>query len=136
MWLGSGTSGDRIVWRANGYTPERVSTHAVEYALGHAPRIDDAIAWTYQQEGHTFYVLYVPSLATVRGFATTWVYDVATQTWHERALWDSVRLDWQPHLGRCHAYGFGRHLVGDRTSGAIYDLSLDVADDTTVVVVA
>jgi hypothetical protein len=134
MWLGSGTAGDRIVWRANGYTPERVSTHAVEFALGQARRIDDAIAWTYQQEGHTFYCLYVPDLANVRGFSTTWVYDVATNAWHERALWDSERLDWQPHPGRCHVFAFGRHLVGDRSSGAIYDMRLGLADDTTVVV--
>jgi hypothetical protein len=133
MWLGSGVSGDRIVWRANGYTPERVSTHAVEFALGQAHRIDDAIAWTYQQEGHTFYVLYVPDLETVRGFATTWVYDAATREWHERAMWDAIKLDWQPHLGRCHTYAFGAHLVGDRTSGAIYDLQLGLAGDTVVV---
>ena len=114
MWLGASEAGDRVVWRADGYTPRRVSTHAVEYALAQAPRVDDAIAWAYQQEGHLFYVLYVPGLADVREWGTTWVYDVATDAWHERAWWDSTFLQWQPHLGRCHAFGFGRHLVGAR----------------------
>ena len=132
MWLGQGEGGTRVVWRANGYTPQRVSTHAVEYALGKAARVDDAIAWSYQQEGHTFYVLYVPALADVRDYATTWVYDVATGQWHERALWDSTLLDWQPHPGRCHAYAFGKHLIGDRSSPAIYDLRLDLAADELV----
>ena len=132
MWLGQSEAGDRVVWRADGYTPRRVSTHAVEYALGQAPRVDDAMAWAYQQEGHLFYVLYVPGLADVRDWGTTWVYDVATDQWHERALWDTTLLQWQPHLGRCHAFGFGRHLVGARDSGAIYDMRLDMAHDTVV----
>jgi hypothetical protein len=134
LWLGQGEAGARMVWRANGYTPQRVSTHAVEFALGKAPRVDDAVAWSYQDEGHTFYALYVPSLATIRGFGTTWVFDVATEEWHERALWDSTALDWQPHPGRCHTYAFGKHLIGDRASPAIYDLRLDLANDTLVVI--
>lgn len=133
MWLGQGEGGARIVWRANGYTPQRVSTHAVEFALNKAPRVDDAIAWAYQDEGHNFYVLYVPSLATIRGFATTWIFDVATGEWHERGIWDSTLEDYQPHPGRCHAYAFGKHLIGDRSSPAIYDLRLDLASDTLVV---
>lgn len=132
MWVGQSRHGDRVVWRAQGYSPQRVSTHAVEYALGKAGRIDDAVAFSYQQEGHTFYVLWVPALAEVREWGTTWVYDVSTDQWAERALWDEVLIDWQPDLPRCHAFGFGRHLVGDRTSGAIYELRLDLGEDELI----
>jgi hypothetical protein len=132
-WLGQGEGGARVVYRLNGYTPERVSTHAVEYALGKASRVDDAVAYAYQEEGHAFYVLWVPDLANHRDAGTTWVYDVATQQWHERALWDpTVLMDWQPHPGRCHCYGFNRHLVGDRSSPAIYDMRLGVGEDILV----
>ena len=134
LWLGQSEHGDRVVWRANGYTPQRVSDHAVEYALSHAARIDDAVAFSYQEEGHTFYVLWVPDLANVRTWGTTWVYDVATGQWHERALWDTIALDWQPHLARNHAFGFGRHLVGDRLSPAIYAMRMGLASDTVVLV--
>lgn len=134
FWLGQSVHGARVVWKANGYTPQRVSTHAVEFALAQARRVDDAIGYGYQEDGHTFYVLYVPDLANVRTWGTTWVYDVATDQWHERAIWDSVRMDWQPHLGRCHAFGFGKHLVGDRLSPAIYDMRLGLSSDTQVLV--
>jgi hypothetical protein len=93
-----------------------------------APTLADAQAFTYQQDGHSFYVLNFPAAGK------TWVYDVATGEWHERAVWDSVAMDWQPHLSRCHAYGFGRHLVGDRLSPAIYDMRLGVSSDTQILV--
>ena len=70
--------------------------------------MDDTICWSYQDRGHAFVVLVHP------GAETTWVYDVATQSWHERALWDPAALVWTPHLARCHTFAFDRHLVGDR----------------------
>lgn len=134
-WLGGNVQGSRVVYRAKGYTPERISTHAVEYALNHYPRVNDAIAWAYQDEGHSFYCLLLPTPTPRQsGIAwTTWVYDVATDKWHERAVWDDVDLRWLPHYGRCHCYAFGKNLIGDRASGIIYEYSLDLTQDTTVV---
>jgi hypothetical protein len=126
FWLGQDETGIGIVWRANGYTPERISSHAMEYALGQVGRLDDAIGWAYQEEGHTFYLLYVPSAET------TWCYDIATGLWHERALWDPDALVWTPHPGRCHCFAFGKHLVGDRATGTIYEMSLSLLADDLV----
>lgn len=122
FWLGGNELGNRVVYRANGYTPQRISDHGVEYALNQIPRVSDAIGWAYQDEGHAFYCLYIPLAET------TWVYDVSTSVWHERAIWDSVDEVWRPDLGRCHCYAFGRHLIGDRNSGTIFELSLDFGD--------
>lgn len=61
LWLGGNEIGNRIVYRADGYNPRRISTYAVEFALDNYPRVDDAIAWPYQMGGHTFYVLYLPT---------------------------------------------------------------------------
>jgi hypothetical protein len=125
-WLGGDSQGDRVVWKFNGYTPVRVSTHAVEYHLSTYPRISDAIAWTYQDEGHWFYLLYIP-VADV-----TWCYDVTTDQWHERAHWDPRYLVWRPHVGRCHCYSWGKHFVGARNSAVIYEMDLDFATDELV----
>lgn len=100
FWLGQ----DGIVWRANGYSPQRVSTHAIEEAIGTSTNLAGATAFTYQQDGHTFYVLNVP------GLETTWCYDVASQSWHERA--ELVDGAYQQHRARCHMFAFGKHLVG------------------------
>ena len=56
FWLGSDARGRGIVYRANGYTGQRISTHAVEFAIQSYNDISDAIAYTYQQEGHAFAV--------------------------------------------------------------------------------
>jgi len=73
FWVGADPRGYGIVYKNNGYTGVRVSTHAIEYAIQQYTDISDAIGYTYQQEGHAFYVLIFPSANA------TWVYDVSTQ---------------------------------------------------------
>jgi hypothetical protein len=132
FWLGGNENGDRVVYRARGYTPEPVSSVAVSYALNLYPRVYDAIGYGYQEEGHTFYALYLPSVPNRPGWHTTWFFDVATGQWHERALWDTTACLWKPHYGRCHCVAFGRHFLGSRGSGAIYEVRLDQAYDRLV----
>jgi hypothetical protein len=121
FWLGTDARGQGIVYRANGYTGQRVSTHAVEYAIAQYGNISDAIAYTYQQEGHAFYVLTFPT-----GNAT-WVYDVATQAWHERAGWDNGTFI--RHRSNCQCNFVGNTIVGDFENGNIYKMTLDVYAD-------
>ena len=121
FWLGTDARGQGIVYRANGYTGQRVSTHAIEYAIAQYSDISDAVAYTYQQEGHAFYVLTFPT-----GNAT-WVYDVATQAWHERAGWDNG--EFTRHRSNCQCNFLGNTIVGDFENGNIYKMSLDVYAD-------
>lgn len=126
FWLGSDEFGNGIVWRANGYTPLRISTYAIEQAIQRYPTLSDAIAWTYQQDGHSFYVLNFPS-----GNAT-WVYDAATGQWHERGYLGTLALnDGSLNRGRPvnHSFAFGKHLVGDWETGLVYQMSPLFADD-------
>ena len=123
FWLGTDARGQGIVYRANGYTGVRVSTHAIEYAIAQYGNISDAIAYTYQQEGHAFYVLTFPS-----GNAT-WVYDVATQAWHERAGWNTAIGEFTRHRSNCQCNFGGNTVVGDYENGNIYTLDLDVYAD-------
>lgn len=122
FWLGADDKGAGIVWRAAGYTPQRISTHAVEKAIG-SYTISDAIAFTYQQEGHIFYVLTFPTSSK------TWVYDAATQMWHERSYLTpdtGTPIRWRAN---CHVYANGKHYVGDFETGNVYSLNLDVYTD-------
>ena len=115
-WLGQNVDGGRVAYVNRGYHPQRVSTHAVEQAWSEVSTLEDAIAWSYQDLGHGFVCFYIPAAET------TWVYDVTTQAWHERALWNPALVAWEPHLARCHAWVWERHLVGDRQSPAVYHL--------------
>lgn len=122
-WLGGDKDGDGIVWRLNGYTPERVSHGGLEFAIQQYARTDDAIAYTYQQEGHTFYVLTFPTAGA------TWAFDVATGLWHERAYRNPDTAAFEQHRGACHMLYAGEHVVGDREDGRLYALDLDCYDD-------
>jgi len=121
FWLGTDARGQGIVYKANGYTGQRVSTHAIEYAIAQYGNISDALAYTYQQEGHGFYVLTFPSASA------TWVYDAATQAWHERA--GLVNGQFTRHRSNCQCNFGGNTIVGDFENGNIYTLDLDVYAD-------
>ena len=121
FWLGTDARGQGIVYRANGYTGTRVSTHAIEYAIAQYGNISDALAYTYQQEGHSFYVLIFPTANA------TWVYDVSTQMWHERAGF--VNGAFTRHRSNCQCNFEGNTVVGDFENGNIYTFDLDVYAD-------
>jgi hypothetical protein len=123
FWLGTDARGQGIVYRANGYTGQRISTHAIEWQIQQYGNISDAIAYTYQQDGHAFYVLTFPS-----GNAT-WVFDVATQAWHERAGWENE--EFARHRSNCQCNFGGNIIVGDYENGNIYKFNLDVYADYT-----
>lgn len=123
FWLGGDSRGRGIVLKAVGYSQaQRVSTHAIEYAIGTYGDVSDAQAWTYQQEGHTFYVLSFPSASR------TWVLDAATSLWHERAY----RAD-DGSLERVRAavqmVFDGKVIVSDYKLGSLYELDLDTYTD-------
>lgn len=121
FWLGKDARGQGIVYRSNGYTGVRVSTHAIEYAIAQYTDISDAFAYTYQQEGHSFYVLIFPTANA------TWVYDVATQAWHERAGF--VQGQFTRHRSNCQM-NFGNEIVvGDYQDGRVYAFDLDKYSD-------
>lgn len=121
FWLGADARGQGIVYRSNGYTGKRISTHAIEYAIAQYDVISDAIAYTYQQEGHSFYVLTFPTANA------TWVYDVVTQAWHERAYWENSHFN--RHRSNCQMAFNGEVVVGDFVNGNLYAFDLDVYDD-------
>lgn len=120
FWLGTDDRGSGIVWRADGYTPLRISTHSVEKALTDCT-LSDATAFCYQQEGHIFYVLNLPE--------QTWVYDCSTQQWHQRAWMNpstGVLTRWRQD---CGVFFNGQHFVGDYASGKVCTLDMDTNTD-------
>jgi hypothetical protein len=121
FWLGNDPRGFGIIFRSNGYAAQRVSTHAIEYAIQGYTDISDAVAYTYQQEGHAFYVISFPT-----GNAT-WVYDVATGAWHERAY--LTNGEFTRHRSNCQCNFQSTTIVGDYANGNIYKFDLDVYAD-------
>ncbi len=113
-WLGGGVQGEGIVYRANGFTPERISTEPIEIFISRATNKQNIKAMTYQKDGHVFYIL------TGGGLETTLVYDVTTNVWHERSFNNNGVHE--QHLMGGLMFAFGKHLVGDRIGGTIYEM--------------
>lgn len=106
--------GQAQIMQMNGYQPQRISTHAVENSLIGQP-IDDAIAWTYQLEGHEVYVVTFPSI----GQGLTWAYDGTTQMWH-KWLYTNTDGSYSRHRGNCCCVFQGMVVVGDYANGKLY----------------
>jgi hypothetical protein len=121
FWLGKDARGQGIVYRANGYTGQRISTHAVEWHIQQYGNLSDAIGYTYQQDGHSFYVLIFPNASA------TWVYDVATQAWHERAGFANGQFT--RHRSNCQVFFNSAVLVGDYENGNVYAFDLETYAD-------
>jgi len=123
FWLGADARGQGVVYRAQGYQGVRVSTHAVEFAIQNYTDMSDAVAYTYQQDGHAFYVLIFPTANT------TWVYDASTGAWHERASFEKGMF--KRHRSNCHARFKGKPILGDFEDGRLYEFDLRYFRDDT-----
>ena len=122
-WLSQDERGALMAMRANGYNGERVSTHATELAWQQFKIAADAIGWTYQEYGHTFWVIYFPTANQ------TWCFDISQNLWHQRGFWVAANGTYIADRAMCHTFNFGKHLVGDWASGNVYELSSDFYDD-------
>ncbi len=122
FWLSQDNQGVAIAMKSSGYSAKRISTHAIEFEWQNYMKLDDAIGFTFQQGGHTFYVLTFPAQDK------TWVYDDATGQWFE---WNYVDNNGKLHRHRANAYAFayGKNVVGDFQNGKIYALDPNAYTD-------
>lgn len=102
---------DLMVYQMAGYTPVRISSHAVEKTLKGVD-ISDAFAYTYQDEGHLFYVLTIPARDL------TWCFDISTGAWHIRQSYQFGR-----HQSNNAIFFDSKTLVGDFQNGRVYQMA-------------
>lgn len=113
FWVGQDAEGDLVIFEGTQYQAKRISTHAIEVAIQAYSVVSDAIGFTYQQEGHYFYQLTFPTADH------TWVYDLATELWHERAWIDDDGGEHR-HRASFGAFAYGMNVVGDWENGNLY----------------
>lgn len=122
FWLSANENGQGLVLQSQGYGYIRASDETLEQAIAQYETITDAVAYTYQQEGHAFYVLTFPTADV------THVYDATTKTWHQRA-WRQESGQFARHRSNCHAFFARKNLVGDWEDGKIYALDAGTFTD-------
>lgn len=118
-WVGI----DGLVYRSDGYTPRRVSTHAVEAIIG--PAVVGLYAMTHPFRGHWFYCLTTDSDRTL-------VFDVATGAWHERSTSTDGSAPWKTQVSAVDNNSI--HLFGDRSSGMLFTVDRLAADAGVAVI--
>lgn len=125
-WLSSDADGTIQVVRAKGYTPVPISTHALDTILrgyASASRVDDAVAYTYSEDGHYFYCLNFPTANA------TWVFDDTTNQWHERGPFNGKTGTYQAWGPQYHTTAFGYHIVSDHRSGSVFRFAPESSTD-------
>lgn len=122
--LGKNEHGDRMAVVAGaGYTAQRISNHALEAQWQRLSRADDVLVWAYQEGGHVFGTFTWPTANVSQ------TYDAAAQQWHTRGRWNTTKGQYDADPVSAHCFAFGKHLVGSRTTGVIYEQSMSLYDD-------
>lgn len=112
FWLGN----DGIVYLANGYSPLRISTHAVEQAINRCNR-NNAFAFTFEDRGHKIYYLTFPD-------GETWGYDAASGEWHRRKSYGLNRWRLNDLV-----YWNSQWIGADYVNGKLYTLDWNTQDE-------
>lgn len=128
-WLGGGPDGQTVAYRALAFQPERISKHAQEEDWN-APgfNVKDAVTFCYLDAGHLFWAV------NFWAQSQTWVYDVTENEWHQRAGWNPTTRQFTRYQPWYHVFipewgTGGKHIVGDPTTGNLYEQSLNFYDD-------
>jgi hypothetical protein len=107
---------------AEGYNIRPISTTALDYEMSRYEQVNDAIGFSYRMSGHEFYQLTFPTANK------TWVYDLKTNMWHQRASLDAKGV-LNRHRANCSMNYRGRIIVGDYKNGKLYEYKDEVYTD-------
>jgi hypothetical protein len=122
FWVGKDVQGVGIVYRADGFSPQRISTEAIELRIQSAPSISTLKGMAYQEAGHTFYII------TGGGMETALVYDISTRLWFEWAYLNNFG-DYELPITNYLIFGFNKTLGLDRRNGKVYHQSSQYYSD-------
>lgn len=124
VWVAQSAEGVGWMARSIGYAAQRISTHAVEFAIQSYANLADAVSWSYTDQGHKFW-----TCNFIDG-ARSWSWDLTTGLWHERGYWNTTTALYEAMRVGTHGVGFsGAHIVGDRVTGQLYTMADSVATD-------
>jgi hypothetical protein len=124
VWLGKNEQGENIVVKTSQYGWQRISNHAIEHALASYPVISDAIGYGYEEEGHVFYMLILPTADIA------WCVDFTSNfQWHKRLSWDPTAGVYHRHRSNCYMDFGNVRIVGDYQSGQFHQMSRKVYTD-------
>lgn len=117
FYLGRSKNGQGLLYEMRGHQPVRISTDAVEQTIQDSADPAGAVMWSYQIAGAEFLGLNMP------GTSTTWVYNLATEKWHEQA--QLVDGEWQQWPADQIVFAHGVHYASAGAELYVVDETLD-----------
>jgi hypothetical protein len=112
-WLSQSPQGTAVICKTEQFNAAQISTFALDNEMSGYPDLRQAIGFTYQLDGHFFYVLIFPQSDK------TWQYDLSTGQWNE-LLWVDGNGNLRRHRANCYASAYGARVVGDWENGNLY----------------
>ncbi len=122
IWLGQDDNGRFSVYQTTSVRPTVISPEPINLRFAQATLPEEIVAYSYQEQGHTFVVF------TGGGLETSLVYDTDTKLWHERAYLNPEG-EFEQHLGYCCMSIFNKQLVGSRIDGKVYEMAMNIYSD-------
>lgn len=104
---------DNIAYRFQGYTPQRISTHAIERYFEADSDRENITSLAYTFEGHSF--------SAWTGDVYTVSFDAATSSWHNRESYANGGK-WR---ARNAIIAWGKTIVGDNQTGQLFYFDKD-----------
>lgn len=123
IWVAQNSDGNRTIQQLSGYNAFQVSTPPIDYALQQYDDISDAVPTNYDLEGHMHYSLNFPKANA------NWTFDQTEGFFHRRGSWNTGTARWDAWRAGPHAVVYGKHIVLDRLSGAVYQLGTQFGYD-------
>lgn len=112
-WLGD----DGVFYRLDGYSPRRISTHAIEEAIAGLDW-SQAFGMVWTDQGHAVAYWTFPD-------GQTWGYDVSSGLWHRRASYHQTHEVSRRWRLSSLIRSTGKWIGGDATSGKLFVLDWD-----------
>jgi hypothetical protein len=128
IWLMNSSNGGRQIVQSSGGAPQRISNHAMEYAMKGYAVADDAISSTYVEDGQEYYRIDFPTANR------SWEWNSSSGTWVELGVETAEDEVYGCDSGRYRVHvtwpsGRAMDLVGDFQSGNILQVDAAFLDD-------
>jgi len=126
-WVAQSPQGQAFICKTANFAANIISTFAINNELQGYSTLADAIGYTYELNGHFFYVVTFPTANK------TWVYDLSNQQWNEWNYIDNEGV-FNRHRSNCFAFAYGKLVVGDWETGNLYAIDQDNYTDNGQVI--
>jgi hypothetical protein len=130
-WVSQPYAGNARVVMAMDPSAQRISTDPIDRVLASCPQLSDAEMLIYEQQGHLFVCVSLPSCPDD---VKTYAFDRKEEMWHARAGWNSTTGRYTRWAARGVIVTSSKVYVGDYANGNVYELDPETLSDNGAII--